>query len=122
MDEVQVFDLSRGPSLPIVEGEGSAHAVIWPGMGAQLRSIHRIELAEGARTVQLSHPSEAVYYVIDGSGDAVDVDAGEHQRLRPGSMVHVEPGTTYLLSAGETGVSIVGGPSPPDPALYDGLE
>ena len=121
-EEIQVLPLDRGPALSIVDGGGSAHAVIWPGMGAQLRSIHRIELAGRARTIEMRHPSEAVYYVMDGTGEAVDVDAGESQRLRRGSMVHVEPGTTYVLTANEGGIAIVGGPSPPDPALYEGVE
>ena len=118
---IALFALADGPSLPIVEGEGSAHAVIWPGMGAKLRSIHRIELGAGSRTIELRHPAEAVYYVMDGSGEAVDLDAAGSQALQRGSMVHVEPGTAYLLRADERGMSVVGGPSPPDPALYEGL-
>jgi quercetin dioxygenase-like cupin family protein len=121
-EQIQIVALDHGPSLAIVEGDGSAHAVIWPGMGANLRSIHRIELAPGARTIELRHPSEAVYYVIEGSGDALDADAGERQPLRPGAMVHIDPGTTYVLSAGDHGISVVGGPSPPDRALYEELE
>jgi quercetin dioxygenase-like cupin family protein len=120
-DQIQVLALNHGPSLPIVEGEGRAHAVVWPGIGAELRSIHRIELGGGARTIEMRHPSEAVYYVIDGSGRAVDFGSGEEQALRPGSMVHVEPDTTYALGAGEHGILLVGGPSPPDPALYEQL-
>jgi mannose-6-phosphate isomerase-like protein (cupin superfamily) len=120
-EEIQVVALEHGPALQIVEGDGRAHAVIWPGMGARLRSIHRIQLRGGARTIELRHPSEAVYYVIDGSGEVVDADADQRQALRPGSMVHIDPGTTYVLSAGEEGISLVGGPSPPDPALYEGL-
>jgi mannose-6-phosphate isomerase-like protein (cupin superfamily) len=117
-DEIQVIDLDQGPSLPIVEGDGSAHAVIWPGMGAQLRSIHRIELMGGARTVQLRHSSEAVYYVVRGGGEAVDADADEVHALVPGAMIHIDPGTQYVLRAGADGISLVGGPSPPDPDLY----
>ena len=119
--EIQILPLDRGPALSIVDDGGSARAVIWPGMGAQLRSIHRIELGAGASTIEMRHPSEAVYYVMGGSGEAVDVNAGEKQSLRPGSMAHVDPGTTYVLTAGEGGMSIVGGPAPPDPALYRGL-
>lgn len=120
-DQIQVVPLEQGPALAIVDGEGSAHAVIWPGMGATLRSIHRIELAGGARTIALRHPSEAVYYVMAGSGKAVDLDADDTQPLRAGSMAHIDPGTTYVLAAAEEGMSVVGGPSPPDPALYEEL-
>jgi quercetin dioxygenase-like cupin family protein len=120
-EEIQVVPLESGPPLYIVDGEGGAHAVIWPGMGAHLRSIHRIELGAGARTRKMLHPSEAVYYVIGGSGRALDVDEGQMQPLRPGSMAHVEAGTRYRFVAGEEGMSLVGGPSPADPALYEGL-
>jgi quercetin dioxygenase-like cupin family protein len=120
-EEIRVVELEQGPTLDIVEGEGHAHAVIWPGMGAELRSIHRIDLRPRARTIALRHPSEAVYYVMGGSGEALDVGHGEAQRLRPGSMAHVDAETTYRFVAGEEGMSLVGGPSPPDPALYEGV-
>jgi len=120
-EEIQVVPLEQGPPLDIVEGEGHAHAVIWPGMGARLRSVHRIELAAGARTIAMRHPSEAVYYVIDGSGEVLDMGDGEVQPLRPGSMAHIDVETTYRFGAGEEGLSLVGGPSPPDPAIYEGL-
>jgi mannose-6-phosphate isomerase-like protein (cupin superfamily) len=120
-EEIQVVALESGPSLDIVEGEGRAHAVIWPGMGAQLRSLQRIELGAGVRTRSMHHPSEAVYYVLGGSGQALDLDDGQAQPLRPGSMAHVEAGTRYRFAAGEEGMSLVGGPSPPDPALYEGV-
>jgi quercetin dioxygenase-like cupin family protein len=121
IDGIRVLPLERGPALPIVEGEGRAHAVIWPGMGARLRSIHRIELARGAGTITMRHPSEAVYGVIEGSGEALDLDAPGTQPLRPGSMVHIGAGTAYVLRAGEDGLLLVGGPAPADPALYEGL-
>jgi quercetin dioxygenase-like cupin family protein len=122
-EQIQVLALEEGPALAIVEGEGRAHAVVWPGMGATMRSIHRIELAPGARTIAMSHPSEAVYYVLDGGGEAIDPDAGEGepQSLRRGSMAHIDAGTTYVLAAGAEGMSLVGGPSPPDPRVYEGL-
>jgi quercetin dioxygenase-like cupin family protein len=119
--EIQVVALDQGPGLDIVAGEGRAHAVIWPGMGAQLRSIHRIELSPGASTISLRHPSEAVYYVMGGSGEALDVGGGEARPLRRGSMAHIDAETTYRFVAGEEGMSLVGGPSPSDPALYQGV-
>jgi len=121
-DEVQVLDASVGPELPIVEGEGRAHAIIWPGMGAELRSMQRISLAGGAAMKELRHPGEAVYYVIEGTGETHDPETGESQALIEGSMVHVEPETSYVIRAGDDGMELVGGPSPPDPALYEGVE
>jgi quercetin dioxygenase-like cupin family protein len=118
-DTVQVLDVA-GPELPLVEGEGRAQAVVWPGVGAQLRSMHVISLGAGSRTVDQRHAGEAVYYAIEGSGQVWDPTEGERQPLVTGSMVHVEPGTAYAIEAGADGLKLVGGPSPVDLSLYPG--
>lgn len=120
LGEVVVTGTGAGPALQIVAGEGSARAVVWPGMGAQLRSMHRISLARESRTIELMHSSDAVYYVISGGGDAVDRATGERGALVQGSMVHVDAGTPYELSAGADGMELVGGPCPADPSFYEG--
>jgi quercetin dioxygenase-like cupin family protein len=109
------------PALPLVDGEGVARALIWPGIGAYLRSMHCISLAPGARTIPQRHPMEAVYYVLSGEGIVRDSEQPPEQLLVEGSMVHVEPGTAYVLEAGPEGIEILGGPCPADPALYAGL-
>jgi quercetin dioxygenase-like cupin family protein len=96
--------------------------VVWPGTGARTRSLHHLWLSPGARTVALSHPSEAVYYVIEGAGSVLDRSTGEAQALRAGSMFHVDPETVYVAEAGGAGMELVGGPAPADPSLYEGLE
>jgi mannose-6-phosphate isomerase-like protein (cupin superfamily) len=119
LDKVQVVDVDgRCPILPIVDGDGVARAVIWPGMGATARSMHRITLNPGARTTLLRHPMEAVYYVISGVASIHDGSDGTSEQLRPGSMAFVEPDTAYMLAAGAERVELVGGPCPPDPSLY----
>jgi quercetin dioxygenase-like cupin family protein len=118
---VAVFDATTGPELDIVEGEGRAYAVVWPGVGARLRSMHRISLAPGSRTATLVHPSDAVYYVISGSGSVADPAAGTEEALVEGAMIHVDAGTRYELVAGTERFEIVGGPSPADPELYADL-
>lgn len=112
---VRVHD--PGPALPLVEGGGEARALIWPGVGARLRTMHRISLAEGGRTGELRHPGEAVYYVIAGGG-RVREPGGDSQEVREGSMVLVEAGTAYVIESGPGGAELVGGPCPPDPRLY----
>jgi len=119
--EVVVTAADRGPELPIVNGDGAAHAVIWPGMGAELRSMHRIWLGGGARTIEMTHPSDAVYYVISGAGEAVDRETGERGALIEGSMTYVEAGTPYELAAGGDGMELIGGPCPADTSLYEGV-
>ena len=119
--EVVVASADEGPELAIVAGAGSAHAVIWPGMGAELRSMHRISLAGDSRTMEMTHPSDAVYYVISGGGEAVDRATGERGELTRGSMVHVDGGTPYELVAGAQGMELIGGPCPADPSLYEGV-
>jgi mannose-6-phosphate isomerase-like protein (cupin superfamily) len=119
--EVVVASAAEGPELAIVAGEGTARAVIWPGMGAELRSMHRISLSRDSRTIEMTHPSDAVYYVIAGGGEAVDREADERSALVVGSMVHVDGGTPYELVAGGDGMELIGGPCPADPSLYEGL-
>jgi mannose-6-phosphate isomerase-like protein (cupin superfamily) len=119
--ELQVLDAESGPELPIVEGAGSARAIVWPGTGARLRSMHRIRLEAGAGTVPLTHPSDAVYYVIAGAG-SVEEPGGDGRPLELGSMAHVDAGTTYRFRAGDAGLDLIGGPAPADPALYAHLE
>jgi quercetin dioxygenase-like cupin family protein len=119
-DRLRVLTLDAAcPALPLVEsGAGRAVALVWPGTGAAQRSMHHILLDPGAATVKLRHPGEAVYYVKSGTGQAIDPDDGSAQPLVEGSMVHIGPGTAYRFQAGEAGMELLGGPSPPDPALY----
>jgi quercetin dioxygenase-like cupin family protein len=112
---------AQGPALPLVEGAGEARALVWPGMGARHRSLHRVRLGAGARTRALRHPGEAVWYVAEGEG-FVEADDGERQELVTGSMVHVGPDDGYRIVASGGGMLLAGGPCPPDPALYTDLE
>ena len=116
---VAVHDAHVGRTLRIVAGEGRAWAVIWPGMGAKSRSLHRVSLAPAASTVALRHAGEAVYYVLSGVG-AVHDTAGAAHPLQEGSMVHIAPQGGYRFAAGATALELIGGPCPPDPALYEG--
>jgi len=117
--EVRVLRAAdHGPALPIVAGEGSARPIVWPGMGAAFRTMHRIELGGGSRTVAMRHGVEAAYYVVHGDGVVRDPDDGGSEPLAEGSMIFVEPGTAYLIEAGGSGLLLLGGPCPADPALY----
>jgi quercetin dioxygenase-like cupin family protein len=119
---VAVLDVDEAcPRLAIVAGPGEALAMVWPGVGARMRSMHLIRLAAGSTTVPLRHPMEAVYAVIAGAGRVRDPDAGTSEALVEGSIFHVEPGTAYAIEAGAGGIELVGGPCPADPALYENL-
>src|SRR5258708_12996359 len=114
---VQVIPLrGKGPLLPIVKGDGSARAVIWPGTGAAMRSIHLIQLAPSSETVLLVHPTESVYYVLDGTGTVAGDGPSPATALAPGAMVHVGPETAYRFTAGNGGVGVFAGPCPLGPA------
>jgi mannose-6-phosphate isomerase-like protein (cupin superfamily) len=115
---VEVLSRREGRPLPILAGEGEALEVVGLHSGARHRTMCAIRLAPGAATVELRHPSEAVFYVEAGTGRAVGRDGGERLDLEPGAMVHVAPGTPYVLEAGEEPLELLGGPSPPDPALH----
>jgi mannose-6-phosphate isomerase-like protein (cupin superfamily) len=86
-------------------------------MGAEHRSLHRLELEGGGRTVVLRHRSEAVYFVVAGDAEIVDERTGEAVALPAGSMVHVGQEQPYRL-VGTTASELVGGACPPDPTLY----
>lgn len=117
-DRVQVLTPSQPrPHLDIIEKDGVAEAVVWPGMGAQARSLHRILLDHGGRTVSLQHKSDAVYFVARGSATIVDELSGEDQSLVAGAMVHIDAGDVYRF-VGLTATEIIGGACPPDPDLY----
>jgi hypothetical protein len=116
---VAVLDADeRCPRLPLVAGRGEAYAVVWPGVGAEMRAMHRISLGAGSATVAQRHPMEAVYAVIGGGGTVRDPDTGAAEALTDGAMFHVDPGTAYVVEAGPSGIELVGGPCPADPALY----
>ena len=108
-----------GRPLDLVQGEGRAEALVWPGMGAKHRSLHRFELGAGACTAPQCHDGEAVYYVVDGAVSILDLATGERAVLDAGSMVHVDPGTTYRFESSQPPTVLVGGPCPPDPAVYN---
>jgi len=122
--KTQVLRVDRDAvSLPLVDGPaGEVLAVVWPGMGARHRSMHVITLPQGAATVPHLHPtSEATYYVIQGTGTIDDLDAGTSHAIRPGSVVLITPRSRYrIAAAADSDLVCVGGPCPPDPALYPG--
>lgn len=113
--EIQVLRVDRD-FVPI-RGRGEVRAVVWPGMGAQHRSMHYVRLALGETSHTWRHPGEAVYYVLDGSGWFEDHTAGGRHEVSEGLIVHVSAGTSYTMTAREA-LTCVGGPCPPDPALY----
>ena len=117
-DAVQILSVAGSPELPLIEGAGSARAVVWSGTGARMRAMHLIELVAGAGTVAQTHPGEAVYAVIDGSGRVHDDAESGEQPVETGSMIHIDGGTPYRLVAGDDGLRLVGGPAPVDDALY----
>lgn len=115
---VRIIDTaSSGAALPIIEKNGEARAVLWPGNGARFRSFQLISLFEGGSTDALRHASDCVYYVISGEGEIVDLDSDEVSPLGEGTMIHIDAGDSYRLRS-KAGMKMLGGPCPPDPALY----
>ena len=105
---VRDTDDTRAP-LRMIAAQGRAWAVIWPGMGAQCRSLHRVSLAPGGSSLALRHPGEAVYYALGGRGTVEDA-AGTAHPLIEGSMVHVAPQGRYHFQAEDAGFELIGGP------------
>ena len=118
---VQVIDSSVGcPNLPVVDGKGSAKAVLWPGNGARHRTVHVIDLVPGDRTIDFKHFSDAVYYVASGEGEIIDISSGDRFMLVEGSMVHIDRGDPYRFRT-EAGMKLIGGPCPADYSLYSNI-
>jgi len=108
-----------GVALPLVEGPGRMDALVWTGMGAVHRAMHRTALERGGRTVRLCHRrSEAVYFVVRGRGVAVEGNGAAVHPLRAGMMLHVAAGTPYMIQTETEPLVCVGGPCPPDEELY----
>lgn len=108
--------------LPLVQGGGFAYAVLWPDNGACYRTFNVIEMNPGDLTRELSHGAECVYYVERGDGAIDGLDEGDTHDLVEGAMLHIGPGEAYQFRAGQTGMRLIGGTVPVDPALYDLIE
>lgn len=118
-DHVQVLGPEDwGPDLPVIEGRGSCNEIIGPRTGTQLRSLYYLRLEQLSQTVTFRHPDEAVYYVAEGEA-TVASEGGERVELPLGGMVHIRPGVPYVVST-VAGATLVGGPSPVDPAFAGG--
>lgn len=109
----------EGVHLNIIEGDGLAKAILWSATGARFRSFHSLALQSGSQTIPLRHPTDCVYYVVEGQGDILDLNDEEAQLLGPGAMIHIDSGDGYRLraNAGEA-MTVLGGPCPPDETLY----
>jgi mannose-6-phosphate isomerase-like protein (cupin superfamily) len=121
---VSVVDSGDGacPEIKVVVGTGNAKVVMWPGVGAQHRTMHLIDLKEGSSTIPLQHDGESVYYVIAGVGAVVDLASEVETAVEEGSMVHIGPRDRYVFKALATGLKFVGGPCPADLGLYASLQ
>jgi len=113
-NRIDVISAASGRAVDLTEGQGEAYVVVGPHSGAEHRTMAVVRLADGAATATMTHPGEAVWYVVRGEGVARP-EQGEELELDEGSMVHVEPGAAYSLAAGEKGLELIGGPAPPDP-------
>ena len=114
-NSIQIFSKKKTNTIaPIIEGNGVARAIIWPGVGASERSFFLIEIEKGSSTKILTHSSESVYFVKEGSGLVCETNVNTNSNLIIGSMIHVGVGTSYSFKAGDKGLVLIGGPCPFD--------
>lgn len=123
MDQtVRVIDSAADcPEIPLVDGKGNAKVILWPGNGAEFRSMQLFTLEKGDRSVPLKHTNDCVYYVIEGAGTVESVPEKVSQPLVEGSIIHIDSNDEYRILAGADGIRFLGGPCPPDEALYANL-
>src|SRR4051812_38946086 len=115
---VQVLPTDRGVPLAILAGDGEAREIVGPSSGARHRTMAVVVLPPNSQTVELCHPGEAVWDVVEGSGTALARDTPLELEL--GVMLHAAGGARYSFSAGADGLRLVGGPSPCDPGFAAG--
>ncbi|MBM4764880.1 ectoine synthase [Bacillus sp. B15-48] len=118
--EIQIKRLDKDGHLFDIGVGCRARAIVWPGMGAIYRTMNYLEISGGHKTREIIHnDSEATYFIAQGTGKAIDVDSGKIFDVQKGKMLLLDQGTRYALEANEEETMIcIGGPCPPDPALY----
>lgn len=104
-----------GPDEGLLEG-GTWREIVGPGVGSACRGLYDVQFVEDGRSAVLTHDSEAAYYVVEGTGAVRHCTTGQAQALTAGSMVHVRPGTPYLLT-GSASTRLVGGPCPAESSI-----
>jgi len=58
-------------------------------------STSMVEVAPGGHTLRHSHPYEHTFYIIEGTGEALDENGVSP--LSPGVVVYVRPGELHML-------------------------
>lgn len=116
---IVVRDEEGAVPVRLVPGADCAVALVWPGMGARFRSLHRVSLQPGVASLVLQHESDAVYYVVEGVAQLADPDTDEVLTCDAGSAVHIDAGTHYQFQAQSASATIVGGACPADLRLYE---
>ena len=122
---VRVIDpeAANCPSIPLIDGSGSAVALLWPGNGARLRTLHLLKLNKSDRTFELEHKGDAVFYVLHGQGAVRDLKRKVRTALVEGAMIHIDAGDLYQFEADAgSELTLVGGPCPADENLYSRFE
>lgn len=106
--------------LPGAAGEES-RAIVWPGMGARAGTIHFTTVQPGHSTQPRRFPnSELSFYAMQGRGKITDLDLFSEHPFDTMDMAHVLPGVLHqVANRGTDPLIIIGGPCPPEPALYE---
>jgi|AntRauTorcE11898_2_1112593.scaffolds.fasta_scaffold21724_2 quercetin dioxygenase-like cupin family protein len=108
--------------IPYVK-EGTAKAIIWPGMGAKYGVMNYFVMKPGGENVPHKHDdSEDMFYIAQGQGVVADLDNNIEHPIEAGCFVYVEPGTMHAAkSYGPDDYISIGGPTPPDPEMFKEL-
>ncbi len=113
---IRVFDAATdGVPLPLIARH--ARLIVWPGSGANVASMNRVELEPGEANVPHVHAeSEDTIFVVECRGSVRDFDHDLILPVEAGCVIHVPEGIKHAVSA-ETRMVTVGGPCPPDLAM-----
>lgn len=113
---ISIFRIEDGREF--TEMGATMRFVVWPGVGAELLTMHYLVITPGESFENHRHPHSAdIISVIQGEG--VLITDGEEHVIRRGDVVYVPPGVDHgMRNDGTETLVSVDSQAPPDPVIY----
>jgi len=121
VSSIRILDVDKDyVEIPLLKGTGKARAIVHPGMGAKYASLNYVVMDPGEQNIMHVHPkSDDVIYIIQGEGVVEDGD-GNEVSFKQGDVIFIPAGVWHAVKArGDKQYIIVGGPQPPDLAMFN---
>jgi len=123
MDEVRVLICNDDcPKLPIVEGDGSAQAMVSTGVSAGIANMNYIRMEPGeANQPHTDSSFEDTVFISEGKGSAQNFDHDRRQSFEAGQVIHVPLDLKHTVFADRVCVVSVGEPCSADCAMLQAV-